>query len=132
MTWTSPLEMRNRFQFDDHKDRKSMGTNRVSSTFQVTICLYIMLTWMVWWCIGIRQYSYFQLWPYHVLLWDLDEIPQLYIRHWWSLFWDHISTPVPDDIRAPEATEGISKLRSKSIWVQDPQAIVVAKLLLWK
>ncbi|KAK8640054.1 hypothetical protein V6N13_138417 [Hibiscus sabdariffa] len=45
------------------------------------------------------------------------------VRHRWSLFWDDISAPVPDDIRAPEATEGNTKLRSKSIRVQDAQAM---------
>ncbi|MBA0825498.1 hypothetical protein Goarm_022076, partial [Gossypium armourianum] len=45
-------------------------------------------------------------------------------RHRRCLFRDNISKPVLDDIPTPEATKGISKLRTKSVRVQDPQTVI--------
>ncbi|MBA0589068.1 hypothetical protein Gorai_017835 [Gossypium raimondii] len=42
-----------------------------------------------------------------------------------NLLRDHIPSPVPDDILAPEATKGITNLCSKSIRVQAPQPIIL-------
>ncbi|KAB5526862.1 hypothetical protein DKX38_020709 [Salix brachista] len=44
-------------------------------------------------------------------------------RHRWSLFWNHIPSPIFDDIWAPKATESNAKLRSKSFWLQTPQTL---------
>ncbi|KAF8380620.1 hypothetical protein HHK36_028109 [Tetracentron sinense] len=45
-------------------------------------------------------------------------------RHRWSLFWNHISSLVSDDLREPQATKGVAELCSKNIWLQDPQAMI--------
>ena len=46
-------------------------------------------------------------------------------RHWWGLFRNHIPSPLLDDIRAPQATKGGTELCSKSVWVQDQQAMML-------
>ena len=40
-------------------------------------------------------------------------------RHWWSLFWNYISSPLPHDLRTSEATEAIARICSKSFWLQN-------------
>jgi hypothetical protein len=49
-------------------------------------------------------------------------------RHWWSLFWNNISSPIFDDIWSPKATEGNTELRPKSFWLQTPQTLTRCKL----
>ncbi|KAK6947490.1 Casein kinase II, regulatory subunit [Dillenia turbinata] len=44
-------------------------------------------------------------------------------RHRWFLFWDHISSPVPDDIWTPQAAKSITGLCSESFWFQNSQTM---------
>ena len=48
------------------------------------------------------------------------------LRHWWSLFWNNISSPIFDDIWAPKATKGNTELCPKSFWLQTPQALTLS------
>ena len=49
-------------------------------------------------------------------------------RHWWSIFWYHISSSLLDDIPTLEATEAIATICSKGFWLQTSQAIVTGFL----
>jgi hypothetical protein len=44
-------------------------------------------------------------------------------RHRRRIFWDNVPSPVPDDIRAPQATEALAALCSSCLWLQAPQAM---------
>ncbi|KAK6935071.1 Casein kinase II, regulatory subunit, partial [Dillenia turbinata] len=45
-------------------------------------------------------------------------------RHRWFLFWDHISSPVPDDIWTPQGTKSITELCSESFRFQNSQTMI--------
>ncbi|KAM7257878.1 hypothetical protein ACFE04_013619 [Oxalis oulophora] len=46
-------------------------------------------------------------------------------KHRWSIFRNHFSTPVPDDLWEPEAAKAITNLCTSSIWLQAPQAMML-------
>lgn len=44
-------------------------------------------------------------------------------RHRRRILWDNVPSSVPDDIRAPQATEALAALCSSCLWLQAPQAM---------
>lgn len=48
-----------------------------------------------------------------------------YWRYWWGILWNHVSSSVSDDLRAPKATKSKSELCPKSVWFQAAQAVTI-------